>query len=198
MSNRCYLTVTPWPRIYPSFGDLEYDADRHTALASAGCVPMLWLPLFAPADLVEHTFTTDDGPVVAVAPLARTEDAVARLRAHRPWLEASFADRGPLGHHVDLLLRHLEGHDGAWISIELAEISALDPDPSAWHARLRDVLARIGRADPAAARALAALATVMLEQRFITLDQAPTATPEERWNFFRLLGEGWRRPAAWE
>ena len=71
MSNRAYLTVTPWARIYPSFGDLAYQADAHTALASAGCVPLTWLALFSSADLTSQTFPRKP-PVTVEAPRSRS------------------------------------------------------------------------------------------------------------------------------
>ncbi|MBL8622886.1 MAG: hypothetical protein JNK64_16335 [Myxococcales bacterium] len=198
MSNRAYLTVTPWARIYPSFGDLAYQADAHTALASAGCVPLTWLALFSSADLTSQTFPRKP-PVTVEAPLAPTADAVARLRARRAWLQALFTDRGPIGYHIDLLLAHLATYDGAWISIELEEIAALHRDAAAWHQQLRAALTALDREDADAARPLLAeISTVMLDRRFVTLADAPAATREEQWNFFRLLGEGWARAAAWD
>lgn len=198
VSNRAYLTVTPWERIYPSFGDLAFEPAAHTALASAGCVPLTWLALFAAGDLTTHTFDRTP-PLTVEAPLARAAVARERLRARRGALEAWFVDRGPIGYHVDLLLAHLAGYDGAWISIELDEIAGLARDRAAWFAQLRAALAALDRADGAAARPLLAeVSTVMLDQRFVMLADAPTATREERWNFFRLLGEGWARAAAWD
>ncbi|MBE7452660.1 MAG: hypothetical protein HS111_28420 [Kofleriaceae bacterium] len=196
MSNRAYLTVTPWQRIYPSFGDLAFEPAQHTALSSAGCVPLTWLALFSAGDLASHAFPGHPDPFSA--PLAPTAAATARLRERRDWLAELYADRGPLAGHIDLLLAHLAPMDGAWISIELEEIAALQPEPAAWQRTLGEVLAALDRRDPEVRGPLAELATVMLDERFVALEEASTATRREQWNFFRLLGEGWARPAAWD
>src|SRR5204863_3027230 len=70
MSNRAYLTCCDHQRIYPAFGDLSFEPQRDVVLACDGCVPLLWLALFAASDLQTHTFTLRGQDVSAVAPLA--------------------------------------------------------------------------------------------------------------------------------
>lgn len=202
MSNRAYLTVTPWERIYPSAGDLAFSPETHTALASAGCVPLVWVAAFSEADLREHTFPAAPphrpAELTFRAPLSPTAAALERLAARADWLASLYADRGPLGYHVELFLRHLRSYDGAWLSIELEEIAALARDPQAFDDELRACLSLLDRRDAALRERLASFSTVLMDQRFVSLDDAPTATREEQWNFFRLLGEGWAKPTPWD
>lgn len=201
MSNRAYLTLSPFERIYPSAGGFTFSAKDHTALASAGCVPLLWLAAFSESDLHTHTFAPDKNrpkPLTVEAPLCRTEDALARLEDRSAWLAALYADRGDLEHHLGLLLTHLRSYEGAWMSIELEEIAALHQVPTAFYAELRACLGLLEQRAPETRERLAALATVMLDTRIISLDDAPNATREEQWNFFRVLGEGWARETPWD
>jgi hypothetical protein len=201
MSNRCYLTITPYERIYPSAGDLAFELEQHTALASAGCVPLLWLAAFSASDLCTQTVPPARGRSEALtleAPLAKRSDALARLEERRSWLVGLYADRGDLTHHLDLLLEHLRTYDGMWISIELEEIAVLHRDPAAWYAELRRCLELLDRRDDSVRAPLAALSTVMLDERIVALGAASKATRKEQWNFFRVLGEGWGRPSPWD
>lgn len=201
MSNRCYLTITPYERIYPSAGDLSFSSEEHTALASAGCVPLLWLAAFSASDMRTQTIPPAGGRAEALtmeALLTQTSAALARLEERREWLVALYRDRGDLSHHLGLLLEHLRTYDGAWMSIELDEIAVLHRDPAAWYEELRACFDLLDRRDDAARARLAAFSTVMLDERIVALDDAPKATRKEQWNFFRVLGEGWGRPTPWD
>ncbi len=84
------------------------------------------------------------------------------------------------------------------MSIELEEIAALAREPGAFDEELRACLSLLDRRAPEVRERLAALSTVLLDQRFVTLEDAPKATRQEQWNFFRLLGEGWGKPTPWD
>ena len=58
--------------------------------------------------------------------------------------------------------------------------------------------ALLDRRAPEVRERLASLSTVLLDQRFVTLEDAPRAARPEQWNFFRLLGEGWGKPTPWD
>ena len=199
MSNRAYFCCTDWKRIYPSSAGRQagFDPKIHTVLSSAGCVPLLWLGMFSFDDLVESTFELDDGPYDVVAPLARREAAIERLRSRREWLDALFRECGGVATHVDLFLEHVSRYGKQWLTIELDEISHLYDDPDEWYEMLGDALVRMDARDEDAKDTLVELSTVMTERRIPLFADLVTSKQEERWNFFRVMGEGWLSPAPW-
>ena len=199
MSNRCYLVGTNAPTIYPSFVNKPFEPEKDTYLASAGCIPLAWLLMFRPSDLVTATFEPEGEKIEVTAPIVRKAQAVDNLAAARSWVDPLFAANGGLGYHLDLFVEHLAGSDHQHITMEIEEIQALHRDGEVLD-HLRACLAALEARDPSVKDELLWLSTVLAERRFVTLADAEEgrAEQEDRWNFFRLLGEGWGREAAWD
>jgi hypothetical protein len=200
MSNRCYLVGTDERAIYPSFVFAKtFRPENDTYLASAGCIPLAWLLLFSQDDLVTKTLTPEGGAVTVTAPIAEREPALARLAARGPWVSGLFEANGGLAHHFELFTDHVRGGDHHFLTIELEEISGLHPEGEV-EARLRRCLAALDARDVAVKDELVWLSTVMIERRFVTLEDAHAGRAErqDQWNYFRIMGEGWSRPAQWD
>lgn len=199
MSNRCYLVGTDAPTIYPSFVNKPFEPEKDTYLASAGCVPLAWLLLFRPGDLVTAAFEPEGEKIEVTAPIVRKEKAIANLSEARAWVDPLFVANGGLGYHLDLFVEHLAGSDHQHLTMEIEEIEALHDDGEVL-GHLRACLTALEARDPRVKEELVWLSTVLVERRFVTLEDAQEgrAEKEDQWNFFRLLGEGWEREAAWD
>jgi len=200
VSNRCYLTCTDSTQIYPAAGDLpDFDPEVHTVLSSAGCVPLLWLCLFSERDLQGRKIAIEaEEPIQAEAPIALRSSALALLEGRRDFLCELFADNGGLTHHLDMFSSRLSAYPGSYLSIEYDEIGWLYAAPEEFAALVRLTLAQLDAGSPSAKEGLVELSTLMIERRFVTLDEAPNADQEDAWNYFRILGEGYIRNAPWD
>lgn len=198
MSNRAYLAVSDIERIYPGFQNETFDQRESWVLASAGCVPLLWLPLFTEGDLAAATFQDRHGPIEALAPLAELKAALARLRLRAPTLNRWFAASGGVAHHAELLLDYLGQQTGKYVTLQVDEIECLYAEGQ-FNELLRGCLRLLDAADSEAKDYLIELSTVMPERRFITLAEANEGTydQEDQWNFFRILGEGYLKAPPW-
>ena len=198
MSNRAYLTVCDHDRIYPWFGDLDFDPQREVGLACDGCVPLLWMCLFSVADLQTRAFTLRGHALKAVAPLARRAEAVARLRARTGLLSGWFEKNGGLDAFVHLLAAHLEALPGRFVTIELEEIEALNSEYDMADV-MRTALQRLDDEDEACLDLLVPFSTVLENRPFLPPKQATTSgAPEDSWNVYRLIGGGWLLPTPWD
>ena len=197
MANRAYLTVCDHERIYPWLGDLPFDPARDVALASDGCIPVLWMCLFSAGDLRTHRFTLEGRPLEAVAPLAERAAAVTRLRSRAPALERWFAEQGGVAPFVELLAAHLDAQPGTIVSMELEEIEALHGEYDMVDV-MRTALTRLEAEDESCLRLLLPLST-LLRRRFLPPAEAALSEErEDRWNVYRLIGGGWLLPTPWD
>jgi hypothetical protein len=200
MSNRAYLTATDHERIYPSFGDLPFDAEHGFALACDGCVPLLWIALFSAEDLRSHRFRLGKSakPLDAVAPLCARERAIGRLTERGAFLDELFEENGGLGVFTQALSRELGRVGGKFVSIEYEEIAALG-EPAEFDAQVRDTLVKLDARDASCKAGLLELSTVIDDRPFAAPEAAANSDErEDRWNVFRILGGGWIRPVEWD
>jgi hypothetical protein len=199
MANWAYLTVTDEPRIYPGFQNPLFDDAKSWILASAGCVPLLWLALFAESDLVQHEFSDRRGAILAFAPVAPRLMAVARLRVRAGFLNALFAANGGVAHHLDLFSDYVAKQDGRYITIQVDEIECLY-EAGVFNQLLRAALRGLDASDPGAGNTLVQLSTIILERRFVTLAEANAGAydPQDMSNYFRITGEGYVQTPPWE
>ncbi|RGC69107.1 hypothetical protein C5N14_10100 [Micromonospora sp. MW-13] len=204
MANRCYLFVTDHEGICPDWADVP-DIARQVLAEDVCGVPLLWLAMFRPGDLVTATFPADfddEEDVTVTAPLAPKQRALDQLDAALPVLARVFADEGPLDGHAALLRAGVAAMPGAFVTVNPYEIAVLD-DERAWYDNLRAGLAGLDRpgGPQADRRCLADLAQLRPGRPFpparLLLDQLD-ATDDDWWNHTRLLGSGFGRPAPWE
>ncbi|GAB3990393.1 hypothetical protein GCM10029978_118160 [Actinoallomurus acanthiterrae] len=207
MANRSYLLVGDYDGINPGWqGDIPGLQDQVLA-EDVYCVPLLWLAMFRPADLVTATFSPEDeddedGPIEATAPLAPKERALAQLDAALPALHRIFDGAGRLDDYAALLKEGVASMPGRSVTIELYEIAVLIDDER-FYRDLRTALGSLDQpGDLAADRArLTDLAQLREGRPFpparMLLDGLD-APADDEWNHTRLLGVGFLRPVPWE
>jgi hypothetical protein len=180
MPNSSYLCATGPASLYPSTTDKDFRPDTDVVAYDVRCVPLLWLAMFRPADLVTQTIVIEPDPdavyyefgpdgdfvqidtpagedeeeiVEATAPLTGRENALAQLDAAVPVLNRLFAAEGPLDEHAAMLRRAVASAPGEHVTIELDEIEGLW-EPGTFQPALRAALAVFdGETDPATGRA---------------------------------------------
>jgi hypothetical protein len=207
MANRSYLFVGDHEGINPGWNTDIPDLERLVLAEDVYCVPLLWLAMFRPADLVTATFPPDDddddeGPIEVTAPLAPRERALAQLDAAVPALHSIFDGAGPLDEHAALLREAVASMPGRFVTIELYEIAVLT-DEEKFYRDLRDALGSLdGPGDLAEDRArLTDLAQLREGRPFpparLVVDGLD-APDDDWWNHSRLLGTCFLRPVPWE
>ena len=196
MANRSYLFASDEHAAVPK--DLEILAN------GAWCVPLLWLPMFVPEDLVRAKEPTADGGFIEMlTPIATVAKAIEQIHDAVPYLNALFRPEGALDKHVALIEDLLDGVGHEYVGIELSEIAGTI-DVKSFNAKLVEVLTHLasGEPRPEARALLAELSGVRLERRF--LDPAVFKTPknkatdDEAWNHGMLLGGSYARAVPWE
>ncbi|SDD16416.1 hypothetical protein [Glycomyces harbinensis] len=179
MPNSSYLCATDLRSLYPSTTDKGFDPSKGVVAFDVRCVPLLWLAMFRPADLLTQTITVEADPdatyytfgpdgdfveietppeeaedqnVEATALLAPRDRALAQLDAAVPVLGRLFAAEGPLEEHAAMLRRAVAASPGAYLTVELDEIEGLW-EPGTFQPALRAALESLdGEGDPEAGR----------------------------------------------
>jgi hypothetical protein len=169
----------------------------------ARAVPLLWLALFCPKDILREDGPDEDGePGLRFAPVAAKEAALAQLDAAVLYLNRVFKDQGPLDEHAALFKKVFGRSKLHFVSIDLMEVAYTD-DPDAYYKQLLAALTALEKErPPAAARTvLLALAPLRLKRKFpparCLLDDSKI-TRDEEWNMARLFGTEWEEPVPWE
>ncbi|MBD0710905.1 MULTISPECIES: hypothetical protein [unclassified Streptomyces] len=209
MANSSYLCSSDEASLYPSGFVEGFDPATGVVAHDVSGIPLLWLAMFRPADLVTGTFTVDpddtddgEGVVVATAPLAAKDRALTRLDAALPVLNRLFAAEGAVDAHAALLRQAIEKAPGAHVTIELEEIEGLWEE-GAFQPALRAALACLdGETDPAADRArLISLSGLRPGRPFpsarLLVDDLE-AEDDDYWNLVRLLGASLVAEVPWE
>lgn len=200
MSNRSYLCGTNLQETYPSFVDPDYDPDEQTLACDVYCVPLLWLGMFRPADIVAKTFTvpTDEEDetveVPTEAPLVERAKAIAQLKESLAYFNKLFAKEGSLDDYHTFLLEVLETADYQYVTIELQEVAALEDSEQEFYDTFRAALAGIGNDfSPEAKQRLVDIAQFQDLEKFpparMLLDDLE-AEDEDYWNHCRVCGAG--------
>jgi hypothetical protein len=206
MANRSYLFVGDHDGINPGWRAGVPGLEQQVLAEDVYCVPLLWLAMFRPADLVTATFPPDDpddddeGPIEATAPLAPKERALAQLDAALPALHEIFDGAGRLDDHAALMRQGVESMPGRFVTIELYEIAVLI-DEETYYRDLRAALGGLDRPGTADRARLTDLAQLREGRPFpparLVLDGLD-APDDDWWNHSRLLGASYLRPVPWE
>lgn len=200
MSNKAYLYSSSAPLIYPYWHAEARGGGTNDCIGFVdGCIPLLWLWLFAPEDMRTETLMDDDGrPWVLNAPCVPCADGLARLQARRAFANRLFADNGGLDLHIDAFAAYLNGlPPQAYLSLDILELQYLEFDFQRLPRQLVAVWTQLAAQDPAVKAGLLDLSTVIDDRRFLPWPAAYQAEPEDHWNLFRLLGEA-VEPAPWQ
>jgi hypothetical protein len=228
MPNSSYLCATERASLYPSTTDENFIPSTDVVAFDVRCVPLLWLAMFRPADLVTQSILVEADPdavymefdpatgdfvevegveeedevVEATAPIAAKDRALAQLDAALPALGRLFAAEGDLSGHAALLRQAVEAAPGAHVTIELDEIEGLW-EPGTFQPALRGALASLdGEGDPEAGRAhLIALAQLRAGRPFPParlLFGDGEVADDDYWNLVRLLGTEFSARVPWE
>jgi hypothetical protein len=207
VANWSYLCATNRKVIYPSYGGRPYEARKQTIASETYCIPLLWLALFRPADLVQRTFVQDGQTLVAEAPLCARKRAIGQLDAAVPYLEELFSDCGALDEFSALFRNALAPLRYRYLTIELEEIACMARSRQEFFNTLRAALAGIGVDFSTRARErFVYLAQLFKLQRFppprLMLDKIKGSDDDDVLHG-RILGSGGQstgtgRKAPWE
>lgn len=199
MSNKAYLYSGSAPLIYPYWhAEARGGGENHCIGFVDGCIPLLWLLLFAPEDMRTETLSDDHGRAWTLsAPCAPCADALARLQARRAFANRLFADNGGLDWHIDAFAAYLNSlPPQTHLSLDILELQYLAHDFERLPRQLAGVAAQLAAQDAAVKNGLLALSTVLADRRFLPGSEACRAEAEDRWNLYRLLGDA-THPAPW-
>ena len=100
VANYAYLCATDLATTYPSFVEENYDSDVQTVACDVYCIPLVWMALFRPQDLLQKVFRVDGMDVPTEAPLVERAVALRQLREALPYLNEVFSVEGPLDGYV--------------------------------------------------------------------------------------------------
>ncbi|WP_162906948.1 hypothetical protein [Allorhizocola rhizosphaerae] len=208
MSNNSYLFVSDYDGICPDFVGGIPDLGQTVLAEDRSCVPLLWLAMFRPPDLVTATFQPadpeddDEDEVKVIAPLAPKDRALAQLQAALDVLDRIFAQEGSLREHAALLRAGVESMPGKFVTINPYEIAVLGGEQEFYDTQ-RDALASLDEPGDliVARQRLADLTALRLGRPFpaarLALDDLD-APEDDWWNHSRLLGNSFERPVPWE
>ncbi|MES2789203.1 MAG: hypothetical protein V4719_06240 [Planctomycetota bacterium] len=210
MSNCSYLCATNVEDTYPSFSDESYDPDVQTIACDVWCVPLLWMALFRPNNIVRKTFTVDGDDIVTEAPIVARTLAIRQLVEAVPYFNKLFAAEGRLDEYAEFLQQALESVDYEYVTIELHEIACLADSEQNFYDSFREALAAIGTDETSGAKVrFSEIAAFRDLTKFpparLLLDEAgdPEPTDDDFWNHCRVCGAGQSQsglglPVPWE
>ncbi len=139
MANSTYLCATLEKKTYPSLRTNDFDAEQRTIAMAVDSVPLLWLAIFRPEDLLSESLVTKEGQSLAtVAPVVARRSAGKRLKDGAKRLRPIY---GSLDEQIKLLLQAIATVDPSqkFLTIELAEVAEMD-DAAAYYERLTSAL----------------------------------------------------------
>lgn len=194
MANRSYLCLVDKRSLGFSRSEV--------AAMDAWAVPLLWLSLFRPADVLRDDEPDEEGePGPRFAPVVAKETALQQLEDAIPYLNEVFESQGPLDEHAALFKKVFSRSKQPFVLIDLLEV-AYTKDPQRYYEQLLAALTCLQEKQPPAVarKALLALTRLRLKKFPPTrcfLDDLKT-TEDQDWNMARLFGTAWEKPVPWE
>lgn len=204
MGNKAWLTTAARRQTFPRLQEPGYDPARHTVACCTWGIPLLWLPLFRPADLLMEDVTVEGGRTYRdPAPVAETAVALARLAEAVPRLNALFPGQGPLDRYAALLREAVASTGRPFLTLEAEQLAWMG-EPNAYYRRLGRALAYFDEPEtPQGRDDLLYLTPTVSEPdlpfpdpQAVWENDGPDVEDLELLGF--LLGERWERPVPWE
>jgi hypothetical protein len=202
MSNYSYLCTSDLETTYPSFVDKQYNPDQQTIACDVECVPLVWLALFRPADLINKTYMVEGRQVATTAPLCELATALKHLDEALPYFNAVFSEEGALDEFFALLRKGVAAGDAKYVTIEMQEIACLYSSEQDFYGKFLVALTNIQTKSEHDAKDLfTKLANMRRGRKFpparLILDRIK-AEDHDIWNHCRILGTSSSRPVPWE
>ncbi len=204
MGNKAWLTTAATRQTFPSLQEPGYDAARHTVACCTWGIPLLWLPLFRPSDLLVEEVTVEGGKTYRdPAPVVETPRALQRLASAVAPLDAVFREQGSVGRYAAMLQEAIASTARPFVTLEAQEL-AWSGEPEEFSRRVERALAYFDRPDSREGRDDLLYLTPTVSE-----PDMPFPAPEAVWAgedsgveavemLGFLVGEGWVRPVPWE
>jgi hypothetical protein len=204
MGNKAWLTTAATRQSFPSLQEPGYDAARHTVACCTWGIPLLWLPLFRPSDMLVESVTVQSGRTYRdPAPVVETPTALERLAGAVARLNEVFGEQGSVDQYAAMLREAVASAARPFVTLEAQEL-AWPGEPEEFYRRLERALAYFDRPDSREARDDLLYLTPTVSE-----PDMPFPAPEEVWGgedagvealeMLRfLVGERWVRPVPWE
>jgi hypothetical protein len=204
MPNKAWLTTAATRRTFPRLQETGYDAERHTIVGAGWGIPLLWLPLFRPADLLIEDVTVERGRTYRdPAPVVETAVALTRLTASVAQLNGVFGTQGPLDRHAELLSEAIASTHRPFVTLEPEEIAWMG-EPKQFYERLTLALGYFDGPDTPRGREDLLYLTPTVNEPDLPFpvphgffDRDDYDAEEAQLMHF-LLGEAWLRPLSWD
>jgi hypothetical protein len=204
MPNKAWLTTAATRTTFPRLQELGYTPELHTIAGAAWGIPLLWLPLFRPCDLLVEEVTVEGGATYRdPAPVVETAVALTRLAGSVARLNAVFREQGPLDRHAALLREAIASTSRPFVTLEPEEIAWMG-DPRDFYGRLERAFACFDERDTPQGRKDLLYVTPTVSEENLPFpapdgffDRADYEIEEAEMIHF-LLGEAWVRPLPWD
>lgn len=207
MSHYSHLCCGLRREIYPSIREGDYSLEDQTVADAVFRVPLLWLCLFSPEDLIEDevSFSAGGGESVIErvrAPVVERRLIRQRLKEAVPRVEAVFPGCGSLRQHAAKLRDAIDSVDKAYpfVTIEYQDVAGV-AGYERWDTLIQRVLEFLSGQDiPDARERLLDVADLEEIRRFVPVRRylEDDDVSEEDWILLdALLGGDSPRPAPW-
>lgn len=208
MSSRCYLATSDLDSLYPSFVQQDYDPLQQTICTDLEAVPLSWMALFREPNIRREKFEIEGESIVVEAPIVERLKAIEQLDASLPYFNQQFKREGKLDEYFAQLKQALSDVSSKYVTIELSEIALMFDDDQWFYDEFRAALKSMdGKPKPDDRERILGITQIHDGMPFpparMYLDRKEYS-PEDQWNFTRILGAGqfgsagWGRPAPWE
>jgi hypothetical protein len=204
MPNKAWLTTAATRTTFPQLREPGYTPELHTVAGAAWGIPLLWLPLFRPCDLLVEDVMVEGGTTYRdPAPVVETTVALTRLAGSVTRLNSAFRKQGPLDRHADLLQEAIASTGRPFVTLE-AEAIAWMGDPRVFYERLERAFAYFEEQDTQQGRNDLLYVTPTVSEETLPFP-APDGffdredyDVEEAEMIHFLLGEARLRPLPWD